>query len=94
MDDLFNNGRQDAFDNFSPSIQPEFPAGIGDGTVVWEDFDELNDPDPDPDDDCWMSVDQHNEPLVKDESFPKATDWKDDPPEEQYDVVVTVDKAR
>jgi hypothetical protein len=63
MDDLLtSNGHQDAFDDFSASIQPEFPpemAGDGNGTVVWEDFDELNDPGPaDPDDDCWMSVDQ------------------------------------
>jgi hypothetical protein len=94
MEDLLNNGRQDAFDDFSPSMQPEIPVEVGDGTLVWEDFDELNDPAPDPDDDYWMSIDQHNELLEKDESFPNAKDWKDDPPEEQSEVVVTVDKAR
>jgi hypothetical protein len=55
MDDLStSNGHQDAFDEFYTSMQPEFPpeiAGDGNGTVVWEDFDELKDPDPDPYDD-------------------------------------------
>jgi hypothetical protein len=99
MDDLLtSNGHQYAFDDFSASIQPEFPpemAGHGNGTVVWEDFDELNDPDPaDPDDDYWMSVDQQKELLAQEESFPNPNDWKDDPPDEQCKFVVTVDKAR
>ena len=96
MDDLLtSNGQQDAFDDFSPSMQPEFPPEMaGVGTVVWEDFDALNDPDPNPDDDYWMSVEQHKELAGKDASFPNANDWKDDPPDEQYNVDVTVDKAR
>ena len=65
MDDLLtSNGQQDAFDDFSPSMQPEFlPEMAGVGTVVWEDFDELNNPDPNPDDNYWMSVEQHKELL-------------------------------
>ena len=45
MNDLLtSNGQQDAFDDFSPSMQPEFlpeMAGCG-GTAMWEDFDEHN----------------------------------------------------
>ena len=98
MDDLLtSDGHQDAFDDFlrSPSMQPEFPPEMaGHGTVVWEDFDELNDPNPHPDDDCWISFNQHKELVGKDASFPSANDWKDDTPDQQHNVVVTVDKAR
>ena len=48
-------------------------AGVG--TVVWEDFNELNDPDPNPDDNYWMPVEQYKERVAgKDESFPNAND--------------------
>ena len=46
---LTSYGHQDTFDYFSPSMQPGFPPEMaGDGTVVYEEFDELNDPDPNP----------------------------------------------
>ena len=56
-------------------MQPDFlPEMVGDRTAVWEDFDELNDPDPNPDDEYWMSVERRKELAGKDESLPNAND--------------------
>ena len=72
---LTSDGHQDTFDDFSPSMQPDFlPEMVGDRTAVWEDFDELNDSDPNPDDEYWMSVEQCKELAGKDESLPNAND--------------------
>ena len=90
---LTSNGHLDTFDDSSPSMQPYFPPEMaGDGTVLWEDFYQLNNPDPNPEDDYWISAEQYKELAGKDELFPIANDSKDDPPYGQNNVDITVDK--
>jgi hypothetical protein len=76
----------DADDRFDPN----FPSGIVD-----EDFDTLVPPQDDEEDDgYWISEEQQKE-MFRPGEYPKATDWKDVPLDENmHDIVVTIDKAR
>ena len=79
------------------SFDPAFLEATGALDEANDDFDSMELPQDPPNDGYWIS-DEQNEELAgssNDNTYPKATDWKDVPEDEDMkNIRVTVDKAR